>query len=94
MDISGLDKAEVLATLYNNSRQQGMGFLDPRGQAELSPEEARQLLEQETRFDYLHGRVLKIDLSTDELWTALYNRDNGAGAAEAALAPLRKEHSS
>ena len=37
-------------------------------------------------FDYLKGRVMKVDLSEDdgfEEW--LYDRDNGEGAAQSAL---------
>lgn len=41
------------------------------------------------RFDYLHGRVMKVELAGDTLDTYLYNRDNGAGAAEAIVAALR-----
>jgi hypothetical protein len=39
-------------------------------------------------FDYLHGRVMKIGLNTDDLEERLYDRDNGQGAAERALASL------
>jgi hypothetical protein len=85
IDISKLDKAEVLAALYNNSRQQGMGFLHARGRGQLSVEEARELLKQIRYFDYLHGRVMKVDLSKDKLNPWLYDRDNGQGAAAAAL---------
>lgn len=90
MDISHLDKAEVLAALYNGSKQQGMGFIHPRGQSPLSADEAQALLDRQgsTYFDYLHGRILKINLSGDELDTRLYNRDNGPGAAEAAIAGI------
>jgi hypothetical protein len=66
IDITGLDKAELLAALYNNSQVQGMGFL----QAEpgtMTASEARRLLEARTYFDYLKGRVMKIDLSGDTL---------------------------
>ena len=49
-------------------------------------EEARKILDAgQTYFDYLKGRVMKIDLSRDEVDTQLYNRDNGPGAAERAL---------
>ena len=40
-------------------------------------------------FDYVDGRVMKVDLSGDELHTGLYNRDNGIGAAEAVIDTLR-----
>lgn len=91
MNISGLDKAEVLAALYNGSRQQGMGFLDRSGQEGMTVDHARGELSVRTRFDYLNGRVMKVDLSGDELNTWLYNRDNGDGAAERIIESLRHE---
>lgn len=66
-----------------------MGFLqyDPKPMEE---KEAEQLLASGTYFDYLKGRVMKIRLSGDEVSTSLYNRDNGPGAAEAAVDALRR----
>lgn len=91
MNIAGLDKAEVLAALYNGSRQQGMGILQTRGAEGMTVEQAREELASNERgyFDYLHGRVMKISLRGDELDTALYNRDNGNGAAESIIEDLR-----
>ena len=60
IDISKLDKAEVLAALYNASKQQGMGFLNPRGREPLSKAEASELLKERTYFEYLAGRVMKV----------------------------------
>lgn len=90
INIAGLDKAEVLAALFNASRQQGRGFLQPSGIARMTAEEARQYTSRGGRqsYDYLRGRVLKVDLSKDELDPFLYDRDNGRGAAARALAPL------
>lgn len=84
IDLQGMDKAVVLAALYNASKPQGMGFMqyDPKP---MSVEEARKLLKQGTYFDYLKGRVMKIDLSKDTLNTWAYDRDNGQGAAEKAI---------
>ena len=91
MDISKFDKADVLRLLYNNAQVLGMGILQARD-GDMTHEEASELLRTETYFDYVHGRVMKVDLSGDNLDTGLYNRDNGQGAAERALAPLsRKE---
>lgn len=75
MNIAGLDKAEVLAALYNGSRQQGMGFIHARGALEMTTEQAREEIANNNQmyFDYLHGRVMKISLRGDELQTALYN---------------------
>ena len=88
LDISKLDKASVLAALFNHSKQQGMGFLHARGKSPITNDEAAELLKDSTYFDYLHGRVMKVDLSGDSLDPCLYDRDNGFGAAETALNTL------
>jgi hypothetical protein len=77
ISIAGLDKAGVLATLYNNARMQGKGVRNPAGSAVLTREQAADLLSRWTDFDYLQGRVLKVDLSGDEFTFGLYDRDNG-----------------
>lgn len=88
MNIKDLDKSKVLATLYNNAKPQGLGMLQ-YSPSPMSESEAAALLKESTRFDYLKGRVMKVDLSGDELDTWLYNRDNGHNAAENALASLK-----
>jgi hypothetical protein len=85
IDLKGKDKAEVLAKLYNASRPQGMGFLQATKQDMTRDEAAELLANGQTYFDYLRGRVMKVDLSGDELDPRLYDRDNGQGAASAAL---------
>lgn len=90
MNISYLSKAHVLAALYNGSRPLGMGMIqfDPKP---MSVDEAQQILDTgKTYFDYLKGRVMKIDLGGDELDTRLYNRDNGGGAAETIIESIWK----
>jgi hypothetical protein len=85
IDLTNKDKAEVLAKLYNASQPQGLGYLQADG-APMTTDEAQTLLDTGvTYFDYLKGRVMKIDLSGDELDPWLYDRDNGQGAAEAAI---------
>ena len=91
IDLSGLNRADVLAVLYNSSKPQGMGFLqyDP---APMTREQAQEILDRNhTSFDYLKGRVMKIDLSRNKLDTRLYNRDNGEGTAERAISSLRSK---
>lgn len=51
----------------------------------MDESEAEHILHNQTYFDYLEGRVMKVDLSKDELRTDLYNRDNGENAAENAI---------
>lgn len=84
VDISNKDKAEVLASLYNNSHHHGLGFLHYNPEP-MSIEQARELLKKATYFDYLSGRVMKISLESNTVCTLGYNRDNGDGAAERAI---------
>lgn len=88
IDISGLNKAEVLAVLYNSSQAQGMGLVQSNPKT-LTIEEAQGLLAKQSYFDYLKGRVLKVELSGDTLCSARYDRDNGIGAAERAISRMR-----
>jgi hypothetical protein len=59
--------------------------------ARMTVDEARALLAQgPPRFDYLAGRVLKVDLDDPTGFDArLYDRDNGAGAAQAVVDAVR-----
>lgn len=89
VNISGISKGKVLAALYNASHSLGMGFLhyDP---TPMTEDEADELLKCCTYFDYLKGRVMKVDLSNDsEFDERLYDRDNGIGAAQRVIDKLR-----
>lgn len=93
IDTKGLDKGMVLAALYNNARPQGMGLLhyDPKP---MELPEANAILAADPKrpyFDYLKGRVMKIDLTHDDEFDGwLYDRDNGPGAAARAIDTIRK----
>ncbi|MFJ6841415.1 hypothetical protein ACIQRE_01960 [Streptomyces griseoluteus] len=92
VNIAGLDKAAVLAALYNASRPLGLGFLNPASGLSMTTEQAALVLEEAgdaPYFDYLRGRVMKIRLRGDEVDPALYDRDNGPGACAAAISALR-----
>lgn len=89
IDISGISKAKALAALFNASRQQGMGFFNHRGAESMSEADAEKAIAASgLYFDYLFGRVMKVDLEGDQLDPWLYDRDNGQGAAARALADL------
>lgn len=89
--IKGLDKAEVILALWNRSHEQGMSFLGTKI-PHPTIADAREWVERNPSlyFDYLNGRVIKCDISQDEFDPRLYDRDCGAGAAEAAIAKIRK----
>ena len=105
IDISGIDKAELLAALVNAARPLGMGFLHDDGKP-MTKSDAQKWIDQEgshdTRnfpgrrlyFDYVKGRPIKSDLSSDMLDPRLYDRDQGQGAAERVVQTLRKKEKS
>ena len=64
VSIRGLDKAEVLVALYNNSHEDGE-YMTTVPKQELTIEAARKILKSVTLFDHLGGRVLKVDLTDD-----------------------------
>jgi hypothetical protein len=86
IDISKLDKSEVLAALYNNAQAQGLGVFQATAEPMTKEDAANLLISSEDKyFDYVKGRVMKVDLSGDTLSIRLYDRDNGQGAAQQAL---------
>lgn len=87
VDIKGLDKARVLKALYDHSHVQGLGALQASGP--ITVEHCAGLLEKQTYFDYLYGRVLKVDLSGDEFDERLYDQDCGEGAAQRAVDSIK-----
>ena len=89
ISLEGLSKSEVLAALFNRSKPQGLGFLNYDSTPMTDEQASERFGDCEEYFDYLDGRVMKVDLAGDELGTSGYNRDNGEGAAEAVINGLR-----
>lgn len=95
IDITGLSKAEVLRVLYDRAQPQGMGMLH-HTPGNMSKSEAQDIItNREDKesvlgsnylyFDYLQGRVMKVDLKGNTLDPRLYDRDNGQDAVLKAL---------
>lgn len=101
IDITGLDKAAVLAALFNASAPQGFGFLQAgTGPQVMSLEDAQQEIkkypytlgttDQELDYDYVYGRPLKVKLGGDEFNPWGFDRDNGGpGSAQKVIDRLR-----
>lgn len=87
IDISGLEKSAVLAALYNAAKPQGLGFLHYNPKP-MTIDQATDILKHTTQFDYLMGRVMKINLSGNTINVWAYDRDNGEGVAERELLVL------
>ncbi len=100
VDTTGIDRAALLAALYNRAQPLGLGFLhyDP---TPMTTETAAKLIEETKQewppgsgefqafFDYLKGRVVKTDVLQDRIDSYLFDRDNGEGALAAAVEGLR-----
>lgn len=94
IDISGLDRAAVLAALFNASAPSGLGFLQAaNGPQIMTVEDARSIIEKQNGdmyFDYVLGRPLKADLRRDEFYPGSFDRDNGGeGTAKRVIDHLR-----
>lgn len=88
VNISNKNKAEVLASLYNNANSKGLCFshYDPKP---MDIKEAKKLLENFTYFGYLPGHLIQVDLSNNVIDVTNYNENNGVGAAEKAISFCR-----
>ena len=92
IDITGLPKEKVLMALFNGSKQQGLGTLNKDGKEDITEEQAEQIIKEHGLFfDYLNGRFLKVNLTSDSFDEWCYDRDNGAGAALKAIQNVMKK---
>ncbi|MFI3241592.1 MAG: hypothetical protein R3Y43_03400 [Alphaproteobacteria bacterium] len=95
ISIKGLNKVFAFKALYDGANQLGLGFLNPLGAAGTGMSIADAIIEVEEAkkysyrgqisFDYVNGRVMKVDIGKDEFDPWLYDRDNGEGAAAKAI---------
>lgn len=91
INFKGLTRAQVLAGLYNGSRPQGMGFLQYKP-GDMTENDAEELLKKRNFFDYLYGRVMKVEIGEEDFEEGLYDRDNGSGAAQRVIDALRQKN--
>lgn len=110
VDISGLEKVDVLIALWEGSKMQGLSFLGFQGA--MTKEVAQGYIDdaripnykewdsvsnswverEQIYFDYLNGKVMKIDIAPDMIDPRSYDRDNGKGAAQSAINKLKGDN--
>ncbi|WP_143086427.1 MULTISPECIES: hypothetical protein [Amycolatopsis] len=106
IDIAGLKKEQVLAALYNNAGAVGLGSLHPhqgttategwarqawRTQGEMVGRSWRGLRRiKHIRFDYLHGRLLKVTFRGTSVDVTDFDRQYGPGTASCTIDRLRR----
>lgn len=90
INIEGINKAKLLAALFNYAKPQGLGLLHYDAK-DMTEQDAQALLDRSSdmSFDYLQGRSVKVDIGGDMFDPWLYDRDNGPGAAEKVIETLR-----
>ena len=86
VDISGLDKCELLYCLWKNTIT--ASFFSSTG---VTPPEfdKTQLKAVNSYIDYYSGRPIKCDISQNTASSSGYNRDAGAGKFEKVVADMR-----
>jgi hypothetical protein len=88
INITGLDKVEVLRALHDHARPGTIEWFECTENV-LTRDEAKRIWQHFERFGCyfrcVKGRVLNIRLRGDALSVGLYERDNGKGAARTAL---------
>lgn len=94
IDIAGIEKATLVAALFNNSKPLGLGFFAAKSNTLMTAKDAQKYLDKGQKyFDYLEGRVMKIDVSGDEVDPWGYDRDNGPGAVNKVVEAIRQSQS-
>ena len=87
VNIAGLDRAEIIAALYNASQPLRMSFLhyDPTDMTRAEAQSKPRPHGRPALLRLPQGRVMKVgfDAGSDEMRVDLYDRDNGAGALRA-----------
>jgi hypothetical protein len=90
VDITGLNKDEVVRALWRNSKPASVYVLSAIPLPELDESLVKRVLSSDRPyFDYLCGRVMKTDFSTNFLNPWLYDRDNGEGSMKEIVEKLR-----
>lgn len=93
ISILGLNKADVIAILFNNAR---VAQRDKSDEKEMDEEEAEEVVKKQTfdngliMIDFAYGRILKITIQEDKIDPFLYDRDNGQNAVENLIKRLRE----
>lgn len=91
VNISGLDKIEVLHVLWENAQIAGIfGRVLPiiRSTQVFDRERAEGAVQ--GYIDDFNNRFIKCDFRSDDIDVRLYDRDNGDGAAKKLIESLRK----
>ena len=89
IDITGIDKVDLLIGLYHGTHPLGMGIIHNDPGFGSDEAEAALAAEPSGRLDYVAGRPIKANISGDSFDPWLYDRDAGEGAAQRVVDGLK-----
>lgn len=90
IDISGLDKVELLRRLFENAKKySALFFLIPSESHEFDVELAKEALA-EWKIEYFMGMPIKCNFRGNTCDASLYDRDTKEGAFEKIVHEMRK----
>jgi len=95
VNIEGLSRAKILATLYNNSKTLFPGNIHYTSDI-MTEKDAEEILNTQSYFNHLNHRIIKIDFSDKgtsfgkEINERLYDSYNGIGKTQELIDCLRK----
>ena len=89
VDISGLDKVDVLHALWNN--QKAASFFAMSGMTPPPFDRATAATAVKSYIDYFQGRAIKGNLDGDTFDSFCYDRDCGSTKAESVIATMKGE---
>lgn len=92
VDISDINKVELLRALWNNSTPAAYYVFTNTKPPEWDNEKATTAIGNGF-IDYFQGRLIKADLSCDQVNPSSYDRDNGRGALSEIVNLIRSSQS-
>ena len=90
IDISGLDKVELLKKLWTNIKPASFFSFHPNVSVPSFNEDAAKSAVK-NYIDYFQGRAIKMDLSVDKISPGLYDRDAGIGTFQRVVDSMQKD---
>jgi hypothetical protein len=89
IDITGLDKRELLRMLWENSKPAAFFAMSGMNPPQCNDTEIDKVLSKDCYADYLCGRAIKTSFKTNKLDPRGYDRDNGTGAMKRVVDSMR-----
>jgi hypothetical protein len=92
IDITGIPKEALKRALWENSKVASFFRMNSEIPPEYNKNQAIEAVNNKKGIDYFCGRVIKTNLSLDNVSPWGYDRDNGAGAFQRIVDDVKKKN--